>query len=92
MKKSKRLEQVVLAAGEVRQNFSDVVGKVEYGKERVVVSRNGRKAAAVVPIEDLDLLEALEDKIDLDEARASLKEAKRLGTIPLAKLKKQLGL
>ena len=47
-----------------------------------------------VPAEDLDLLEAMEDRIDADDARKVLADMKAKGEkpIPLAKLKKQLGL
>jgi hypothetical protein len=38
------------------------------------------------------LLEALEDKIDLEEARAALAEAKKKGTVPWEKIKKELGI
>jgi hypothetical protein len=44
---------------------------------------------AVVPIDDIELLEALEDRMDLDAAREALRET---GTIPLAKVKAELGL
>jgi len=48
-----------------------------------------------VPAEDLDLLEAMEDRIDADDARPKVladMKAKGEKPIPLAKLKKQLGL
>jgi hypothetical protein len=48
--------------------------------------------AAVVPIEDVKLLEELEDRIDLEEARAALAETKSKGTIPWEKIKADLGL
>jgi hypothetical protein len=48
--------------------------------------------AAVVPIEDVKLLEELEDRIDLEEARAALLETKSKGTIPWEKIKADLGL
>jgi hypothetical protein len=42
--------------------------------------------AAVIPIDDLHLLERLTqeemDRLDLKDARAALKEAKKKGTIP----------
>ena len=47
---------------------------------------------ALVPIEDVNLLEALEDRIDLEEARLALTEAKKKGTVPWEKIKRELGL
>lgn len=48
--------------------------------------------AAVVPIEDVQLLEEIEDRLDLDEARAALAGAKRDGTVTWKKIKRDLGL
>ena len=52
---------------EARESFSTTVNRVAFGGERVVLTRHGRRVAAVVPIEDLELIEALEDATDLDE-------------------------
>jgi prevent-host-death family protein len=57
---------------EARESFSDTISRVAYGRERVVLTRHGRRVAAVVPVEDLELLEALEDARDLEEVRAAL--------------------
>jgi prevent-host-death family protein len=43
-----------------RHSFSKVVDRAAYGKERVVLTRRGKPLAAVVPIEDVELLERLE--------------------------------
>ena len=43
-------------------------------------------------IEDVKLLEALEDKIDLEEAREALSEAKRKGTKSWDRINKDLGI
>jgi prevent-host-death family protein len=41
-------------------------------KERVVLTRDGRPVAAVVPIEDFEALEAAEDEQDAADARGRL--------------------
>jgi hypothetical protein len=43
-------------------------------------------------MEDLDSIEELEDRMDLEEARAALAEAGTDDTIPWEKVKKDLGL
>ena len=53
-----------LSTVEARGNFSDLVNRSAYGKERVVLTRRGKGVAAVVPIEDLRLLEAIEDRLN----------------------------
>jgi prevent-host-death family protein len=75
-----------------RQNFSELINRVAYGKGRVLLTRRSRPLVAVVPIEDIALLEAMEDRDDLKAARAALREVKRKGTIPWTRMKKELGL
>ena len=77
---------------EARENFSDVVNRAAYGKERVILARRGKPVVAVVPMADIELLEALDDKLDLEDALAALKEAEEKGTIPIEDLKRELGL
>jgi PHD/YefM family antitoxin component YafN of YafNO toxin-antitoxin module len=42
-----------------RKRFSDAVNQASYAKERVALTRYGRTLAAIVPAEDLVLLEAM---------------------------------
>jgi prevent-host-death family protein len=60
---------------EARGSFSSTVNRAAFGGERVILTRHGKRIAAVVPIQDLELLEAMEDAVDLDEARAALAQA-----------------
>ena len=73
-----------------------MLNRAAYAKERTIVSRRGKELAAVIPIEDLELLDRLAqeemDRLDIEAARAALAEAKVKGTISLAKAKKRLGL
>ena len=71
-----------------RTEFADILNRAAYGGERVILHRHKKPVAAVVPIEDLELLEQLEDRIDLADVRKRLKEP----TIPWSKVKKELGL
>ncbi|MFU8797480.1 MAG: type II toxin-antitoxin system Phd/YefM family antitoxin [Gammaproteobacteria bacterium] len=73
-----------------RENFSDVINRTAYGKERIVLSRRGKDLVAVIPLEDLQLIEAIEDKLDLLDAEKSLKEAKRVGVVSLEAFKDKL--
>jgi prevent-host-death family protein len=38
---------------EARNNFSDIVNRAAYGKERVILTRRGKPIAAIIPAEDL---------------------------------------
>jgi len=81
-----------MKTSEARDNFAEVLNRVAYAKDRVRIMRRGKAIAAVVPIEDLELIERLEDEIDIREARKALKEAEAKGTIPLAEVKREFGL
>lgn len=79
-----------LAASAARLQFSEIVNQVAFGGERVVLHRHGKDVAAIVPVADLELLEQLESRMDLDAARQALKE--KAPRVPWTKLKKELGL
>lgn len=77
-----------VASSAARNEFADIVNRAAYAGERVIVHRRKKPVAAVVPLSDLELLEQLEDRIDLEAARKRLKEP----TVPWTKIKKELGL
>lgn len=64
-------------ASKARERFADILNRAAYGKERVVIERRGKRLAAVVPVEDLDLLEEMEDRRDSEEVAKALEEMKR---------------
>lgn len=56
-------------ATEVRRNFVDVADRVRYGREWLIVQRNGRDLIAMVPIEDaLELQNAGRSTRPIDRA------------------------
>ncbi len=81
-----------LPASKAREGFADTINRVAFGKERVVLKRRGKEVAALVPIDDLRLLEQLEDRIDLADARIALAETKKKGAKSLNVILKELGL
>ena len=86
-KKSKPGEGALTVA-EVRQEFAEVLNRVAYAKSRLVVTRHGKRVAAVIPIEDLELIEKLEDATDVSQARKALADVRKRGTVPWADIKK----
>ena len=72
-----------VSASVAREKFADIVNRVEYRGERVIVRRHNRDVAAVIPIEDLELLQRVEDQMDIKDALKALKE-------PRGKTSKQL--
>jgi prevent-host-death family protein len=60
---------------EARQHLADVVNRAAYTGEGIYLTRHGRRLAAIVPVEALDAIEAIEDHIDLEAAEESYAEA-----------------
>ncbi|MBN1554211.1 MAG: type II toxin-antitoxin system prevent-host-death family antitoxin [Phycisphaerae bacterium] len=77
-----------LPISEARERLADLGNRVALLGERVVVERRGKNLFALVSVEDLELLERLEDKLDLDAIRAAKKESSK----PWSEVKKALGL
>lgn len=71
-----------------RDHLSDLGNRVSLRGERIIIERRGKNLFAFVPVEDLELLERLEDKMDLETIRERMNEPTR----PFAKIKKELGL
>jgi len=76
---------------DAKEKFVELINHIIHTKERVVLTRRGKEVAAIVSLEDLQLLEAIRDKSDLHEAIDAFKEAKNVGTITLEKLKAEIG-
>lgn len=81
-----------ISAAKAREEFSDLVSRAAYAKERHVVTRRGKAVAAMVPIEDLELLEELEDRIDVIEGLQALADAQEQGTRRWEEVRAELGL
>ena len=74
---------------ELRPKLSEYADDVCFRGERIVVERKGKPAFAMVSVEDFEAIEALEEKIDIQEAKKALAKGK---FIPLEKLEAELGL
>ena len=85
-----------ISAREARASFSDLINRAAYAKERVMITRKGRKMAAIIPVELYTLLESVleefEYKNDMEKARAALAEVETEGTVPWDKIKSELEL
>ena len=81
-----------LTASDAREHFSEVLNRVAYGGDRVVVERRGKEMAAIVSLGDLKVLEAIEDRMDVDDALEAIEGAEKEGTTPWKTIKAELGL
>ncbi len=63
-----------LTTTEARKDFASVVDAAYAKSERIVLTRNGKNVAAIVPIEDLETLEELENKLDAEAVKEAWAE------------------
>ena len=78
------------STAKARADFSDLLNRAAYGRERVLINRRGKPFAAIVPLEDVKLLETIEDHIDIELARKVMAESE--GTTTWEDALRELGL
>lgn len=76
---------------DIRKELSDTLNRVAYKGERIVLHRRGKDVACLIPMEDLNLLEALEDQLDVEEVKRRLADPKEV-PVSYKKARKELGL
>lgn len=80
---------ITLSITSLRDGISNIASKVMYSGERFCIERSGKPACAVISVDDLQLLEALEDKLDIEAAKAAIR---RNDYVDWEVAKKELGL
>ncbi len=79
-----------ISTADARKHLAHIVNRVAYGKEAFVLTRRGEALAALVSLEDLNLIRELEERLDVEEAWRAQDE---LGeSVPWVELKKELDL
>lgn len=76
-----------MSIGELRRHLAAAVNRAGFKKNRIVVQRNGRPVAAIIPLDDLERLEAFEDALD---ARLADEAAAENGAISLEEFRREL--
>lgn len=84
----------ILPVREFRGNLSRVISDVADRRDHVLLTRNGKPAAALVPIDEYEALEEtaeiLSDPDALSALEAGLAELAREETVELADLRREL--
>ena len=80
-----------MATSEARDKFTELINRAAYQGKRTVIRRRGKGMAAIIPMEDFDLLEKVEDLIDRDLLMKARAEVRKKGTIPWEKVKADAG-
>ena len=65
-----------IAVIDARKDLAEILNRAAYGKERVVLTRRGKDVAAIVPMDDLNILEAIEDHMDVTESNKILERVR----------------
>ena len=81
-----------ISAAEARKHLSEILNRVAYTKERVVLTRHGNQIAAIVPLEDLDLLTQLQSVVESRDVEDALAESDKGVTVPWTDRKGERGL
>ena len=87
----RQLEGEHVPATQARDRLSDLINRAAYGQERIILTRRGKPVAALVPVEDVQWLEDIENESDLAAAREARKEMARDGgkTVPWEEVKRE---
>jgi prevent-host-death family protein len=81
-----------ITAKHLKAHLSESLGRVQFGGEPLVITKNGKPAAAIVPIEMLLALRALEDANDVEAAKTARASVATEGTTSLEELRASIGL
>jgi prevent-host-death family protein len=81
-----------IPTAEARRQLAELVNRVAYAKERLVLTRHGRAVAALVPIEDLTLLERIQARLRGRSVERALREAEEGQTVSWDSLRADLDL
>lgn len=62
-------KKTTIPSTEGRASFTDIINETAYAKTRFVIEKKGKPFAAIVPIEDLDILEKAENQLQTSDAQ-----------------------
>ena len=68
---------ITVTSEEVRDGLGELINRVSYLHERMIVTRRGKPVAALVPLEDLEFLEQVLDAIEDDRDLPTIRERLR---------------
>lgn len=81
-----------ITTAEARQNLADVLNRAAYAKDRFVVTRHGNPLVAIVPLEEVTLLDRLRSLLARKDYEAALAEMEESGTRSWDEVRRELDL
>ena len=89
----RRLGDADISIADLRASLGDLVTRVSYKHDRVVITKHGKPVAALISASDMEKFEELEDWNDIQAAEAAERETKKAGgPIPWDRVKRELNL
>jgi prevent-host-death family protein len=85
-------EVTAVSVADARSDLAELLNRVAYGKERLVITRHGRELAAIVPIEDLQLANRLRRFVARKDVARALAELDAGKAPSWEQLRQELGL
>ena len=82
------MEEITTA--EARKNLAELLNRAAYAKERFVVTRHGKELVAIVPLEDVTLLDRLRALVSKKDFEAALQEIENAGTRSWDEVRREL--
>jgi prevent-host-death family protein len=79
------MKETQVNIGTVKRDISELVNRVAYGGERIVLTSRGKPKAAIVSVEDYEQLERATAKATLERGRAWLAKSDALAARILAR-------
>jgi prevent-host-death family protein len=83
-------DAVPISSAEARENLDEVINRVAYWDERIVLTRQGKALVAMVPIDDLEALDRFQDYLDGQLADEAWEEYQREGGVPIEVIRQEL--
>ena len=79
-----------ITAAEARKHMSELLNRAAYGKERFVVTRHGKELVAIVPLEEVTLLDRLRALLSKKDFEAAIAEMEEAGTTSWQDVRREL--
>lgn len=81
-----------ITTAEARKDMADLLNRTAYGKERFVVTRHGKELVAIVPLEEVTLLDRLRALLSRKEFERALEEMDTDDTVAWDEVRRELDL
>ncbi|HLI80261.1 MAG TPA: type II toxin-antitoxin system Phd/YefM family antitoxin [Candidatus Binataceae bacterium] len=89
----RRLGDEDISIADLRARLGDLVARVSWKHERVVITKHGKPVAALISASDMEKFQELEDWNDVAAAKAADRETKKAGgPIPWRTVERELKL